>query len=258
MATRTEPKLTEQQIKQVTDYLEEHYPLVKKSRLYFFIGGALTTIVLALGISHQSAMRAVEKSAASNAVKEIAALHVRATTLVSELEDAKTVAAGNLKAIRSARSDAPNKLDVVVPQLSQRVSSLEARTDVIPELSQRVSRLEAPTNIIRVYQESHPVDIPSRFSPPHPVDGGVVAAIIGVKNRTQPTIVTGDVGVIAHEPPPATRTGRECDFWIANGTLYANGACHGPLQVVYLFRPDRAVAKPTGKPSTKPSAKPKG
>jgi len=232
--------LTAEQLKEVTDHLEEHYALIKKNRLYFFAGGAFATVALAVGLSYGAAMHAVELSATSTALKELASLNAQATTAVSEIKAAKGEADREVASIKRVREDAPNVLNVVVPQLSQRVSSLESRTD-----------------LVRVHSQNYDQDVPGQLAVPEHVQGGVIAAIIGVVNRGQPTIVTGDVGVVASEPAPGTPTGHECSFRIANGNLHANGACHGPLRVVYLYRPIPKISKPGAKPpSTKPGTKP--
>lgn len=59
--------------KEIENYLKENYLLIRKGRLYYFLGGTVAMIPALLGLTYHTGTRAVEHAISKQAVKEATA-----------------------------------------------------------------------------------------------------------------------------------------------------------------------------------------
>jgi len=93
------------------EHLESRYVMIKKGQLYYFLGGAITIIILAIGLTYASVLAAVK----SSGVK----------TALAEIETAKKQAVLDANELRKIKNDTPNVFTVVLPDLVSRLTKSE-------------------------------------------------------------------------------------------------------------------------------------
>lgn len=208
--------------------LEERYFLLKKEKFLSIVITVIFALCTMFGVGMAGVLSTVRSTGAKAALREIQDMKTQAAGLAGETGRQHALALDELKAIRRARTDAPYILDTVVPDLGVRLAKLEA---------------EPRSDIIRFYRQDYGQHLPERLEAPAHVQGGVVAAIVGVhKPHAAYMVVTADIGVASPHPKVAVGgapSEHDCVFRIVQGDLYTNDKCHGPLSVAYLYRAAR-------------------
>jgi hypothetical protein len=122
--------MDEKDRKELIEELESQYVLIRKGSMYYFFGGLLATAIAIIGLSYASARSAIESEAATLAISEIERIKNNAVRQQTEISEILAATPGVVKS---------------VPNLENRISSLENSTDGFYMVTQSVSELR--TNI---------------------------------------------------------------------------------------------------------------
>lgn len=107
---------------QLSRELEEHYFLVKKSKIWYFLGGAVAAAIAVIGLSYASAVAAARDAVGKGTLNEIEAAKSRVIAARDETEAARDKA---LKAYPTLLEDVPN-IAKHVKEIDKSVGGLEA------------------------------------------------------------------------------------------------------------------------------------